>query len=104
MDKLYHYNTDIVQTDNHIFVDQGQFSDPDLISSTHQRENVQFADTFLYIRSSWVGKMERVRVARSLVICVMFCRSLFVLLSSLFWSLCCLLRITDSDYLLLCYL
>jgi len=44
MDKLYHYNTDIVQTDNHIFVDQGQFSDPDLISSTHQRENVQFAD------------------------------------------------------------
>ena len=26
-----------------IFVDQGQFSDPDLISGTHQRENVQFA-------------------------------------------------------------
>jgi hypothetical protein len=27
-----------------IFVDQGQFSDPDFISGTHQRENVQFAD------------------------------------------------------------
>ena len=26
------------------FVDQGQFSDPDFISGTHQRENVQFAD------------------------------------------------------------
>ena len=26
-----------------IFVDQGQFSDPDFISSTHQRENVQLA-------------------------------------------------------------
>jgi hypothetical protein len=29
-----------------IFVDQGQFSDQDLISGTHQRENVQFADKF----------------------------------------------------------
>jgi len=27
-----------------IFVDQGQFSDPDFISGTHQRVNVQFAD------------------------------------------------------------
>ena len=27
-----------------IFVDQGQFSDPDFISGTHQRENVQFVD------------------------------------------------------------
>ena len=26
------------------FVDQGQFSDPDFISSTHRRENVQFGD------------------------------------------------------------
>ena len=26
-----------------IFVDKGQFSDPDFISGTHQRENVQFA-------------------------------------------------------------
>jgi hypothetical protein len=25
-------------------VDQGQFSDPDFISGTHQKENVQFAD------------------------------------------------------------
>ena len=27
-----------------IFVDQGEFSDPDFISGTNQRENVQFAD------------------------------------------------------------
>ena len=27
-----------------IFVEQGQFSDPDFICDTHQRENVQFAD------------------------------------------------------------
>jgi hypothetical protein len=27
-----------------IFVDQGQFSEPDYISGTHLRENVQFAD------------------------------------------------------------
>ena len=27
-----------------IFVDQGRFSDPDFISGTHQRENVQFTD------------------------------------------------------------
>jgi hypothetical protein len=32
----------------------------------------------------------RVRIARSLVCCVMFCRSLFVPLSFFFWSLCCL--------------
>ena len=31
-----------------IFVDQGQFSDPDFISGTHQRENVQFADKHVY--------------------------------------------------------
>jgi len=32
-----------------------------------------------------------VRVTRSLVLCVyMFCRSLFVLLSLIFWPLCCL--------------
>ena len=31
-----------------------------------------------------------VRVVRSLVFCVMFCRSLFVLLSFSIWSLCCL--------------
>ena len=31
-----------------------------------------------------------VRVARSLVCCVMFCRSLFVPLSCFFWSLCSL--------------
>ena len=31
-----------------------------------------------------------VNVARSLVFCVMFCRSLFVLVSFIFWPLCCL--------------
>jgi hypothetical protein len=31
-----------------------------------------------------------VRVTRSLVLCVMFCRSLFVLLSFFLWPLCCL--------------
>ena len=31
-----------------IFVDQGQFSDPDFISGTHQRENVQFANNLTY--------------------------------------------------------
>ena len=29
---------------SNIFVDQGQLSDPDFISGTHQRENVQFVD------------------------------------------------------------
>jgi hypothetical protein len=28
--------------------DQGQFSEPDFISGTHQKENVQFADIFQY--------------------------------------------------------
>ena len=32
----------------------------------------------------------RIHVTRSLVLCVMFCRSLFVLLSFVFWPLCCL--------------
>ena len=31
-----------------IFVDQGQFSDLDFISGTHQMENVQFADKQAY--------------------------------------------------------
>jgi hypothetical protein len=41
-----------------------------------------------------------VRVARSLVFCVMFCRSLFVLLSFFFLVivLCVLIRFTASDY------
>jgi hypothetical protein len=40
------------------------------------------------------------RVARSSDFCVMFCRSLFVLLFLSFWSLCCLFyfRFTASDY------
>ena len=42
-----------------------------------------------------------VRVARSLIFCVMFCRLLFVLLFFFFCSLCCLsfFRFTTSDYL-----
>ena len=36
-----------------------------------------------------------VRVARSLVFCVVFCRSLFVIC---LWPLYCLLRFTDSEY------
>jgi hypothetical protein len=36
-----------------------------------------------------------VRVARSLILCVVFSRSLFVLLSFFFWPLCCL---SFSDY------
>ena len=41
-----------------------------------------------------------VRVTRSLVLCVMFCRSLFVLLYFFFWAILfsVLLRYTDSDY------
>jgi hypothetical protein len=31
-----------------IFVDQGQFCDPDFISDTHQWENVQFADKLYF--------------------------------------------------------
>ena len=30
------------------FVDQGQLSDPDFISCTHQKENVQFAKNYCY--------------------------------------------------------
>ena len=36
-----------------------------------------------------------IRVTRSLILCAMFCRSLFVLMSSFCWLLCCLkIRIT----------
>ena len=34
--------------------------------------------------------ISEVRVIRSLVLCVMFCRSLFVLLYFFIWPLCCL--------------
>ena len=40
----------------------------------------------------------RVRVARSLMFCVMFCRSLFILLSFLLWSLFCLSYLWLSIY------
>jgi len=33
---------------SNIFVDQGEFSDPDFISGTHQRENAQFANEIRY--------------------------------------------------------
>ena len=40
-----------------------------------------------------------VYVTQSLVLCVMFCRSLFVPLLFFFWPLCwSVLRFTDSDY------
>ena len=46
----------------------------------------------LSFRSTWVHPqfLEWGHVTQSLVLCVMFCRSLFVLLSFLFWPLCCL--------------
>jgi hypothetical protein len=34
-----------------IFVDQGQFSDPDFISGTHKKKNVHFADKLIYLIS-----------------------------------------------------
>jgi hypothetical protein len=40
--------------------------------------------------SEFTPVFSKVRVVRSLVLCVVFCRSLFVLLSFFFWSLCCL--------------
>ena len=39
-----------------------------------------------------------VRVIQSLVLCVLFCRSFFVLLSCLFWTVLSVLLFTDSDY------
>jgi hypothetical protein len=36
-------------------VDQGQFSDPDFISGTHERENVQFADKLEYHIALFLG-------------------------------------------------
>jgi len=44
----------------------------------------------LPFRSTCVHSHVLVRVTRSLVLCIMFCRPLFVLLSCFFWSLCCL--------------
>ena len=39
-----------------IFVNQGQFSDTDLISATHQRENVQYVDK-LYLNQSEINTL-----------------------------------------------
>ena len=45
----------------------------------------------LHFRKTWAyPAFQRFYVARSLVFCVMFCRSLCVLLSFFFWSLYCL--------------
>jgi hypothetical protein len=42
-------------------------------------------------RAHWVrNRRFYLRVTQSLVFCVMFCRSLFVILSFFFWPLCCL--------------
>ena len=40
--------------------------------------------------SEFTPVFSKVRVVRSLVLCVVFCSSLFVLLSFFIWSLCCL--------------
>lgn len=47
---------------------------------------------YLPFRNTWVHPWSVVRfiIARSLVFCVKFCRSLFVLLALFFWVLCCL--------------
>jgi len=45
-----------------------------------------------------------VRVTRSLVLCVMYRRSLFVPLPFLFWPLCCLFFFVYGFWLPLCYL
>ena len=39
---------------------------------------------------SSLSVLSGVRIVRSLVLCVMFCRSMFVFLSFFFWALCCL--------------
>jgi hypothetical protein len=74
-----------------------------------------YRDTRLTLRPPWLVEQElvtfpqhlgspqvfiRMRVARSLVFCVVFCRSLFVLCPfSFVIVLSVLLRFTDSDYL-----
>ena len=40
---------------------------------------------------SFIPVLNAVRVAQSLVFCVVFCILLFAVLSFFFWSLCCLL-------------
>ena len=40
--------------------------------------------------SAFIPVFSKDRVGRSLVLCVVFCSSLFVLLSFFIWSLCCL--------------
>lgn len=47
---------------NNIFMDQSQFSDPDFISGTHERENVQYKlltdfDTRFFIRNMFDGQV-----------------------------------------------
>ena len=69
-----------------------------LVTGVHNRCNMQELHTLPENLSSPVVFCG-VRVARSLVFCVVFCRSLFVILYFLFWPLCCLFFFdTDSDY------
>ena len=97
--------TDIFQHASYepnIFVDQGQFSDLDFISGTHQRENVQFANnqfSMLHMEQELIILLENlssplVLVGFVLLIlkfsmqqfvdhCLLFC-------SFLFWPLYCL--------------
>jgi hypothetical protein len=55
-----------------------------LYLNCHWKSNNRTTILCLYQVRTWI------RVTRSLVLCVMFCRSLFVLLYLFFWPLCCL--------------
>jgi hypothetical protein len=48
-----------VTNSHNIFVDQGQFSNPDFISGTHQRENVQFANKYIYQYQFTIAYIEK---------------------------------------------
>jgi hypothetical protein len=88
----------------------------DTLSEYYSGWNINIQSIFLHSHANWPKIKEvspllypasyflihsnhsvcsRVRVARSLVFCVVFCRSLFVLLAIV---LSVLLRFTDSDY------
>ena len=40
-----------------IFMDQGQFSDPDFIIATRQRENVQFVNKYAYRNTVYMNRI-----------------------------------------------
>jgi hypothetical protein len=72
-----------------IFVDQCQFSDPDFISGTHQRKNVQFADKYAssfnllkpHILCRRNGKIIYIKLKKKLKITL--CLNLFIVFSYL---------------------